>query len=1096
MKIPVPHSRDNRNIVTLDTKSKHSLRSDSSPLSPNFISTMNGSGNENGKLKTMEEIISNFMIHFPVLNSQESEDLQTTSFTSHKLEVCSLDDIPNWEIKEISIEKGVIRNMNFLDLNMCKFRLLWDFADLHQIASSFGRNIDHINGGNEFADVPFFCLSYDNDFMSNDIYLIRALDRTLFMKFFLQLSFWTNMGQEGILERYTTVKKTDISNDSLIGGFTSVKSKCFFEGENLKNSSRWLHCDISISDDSNMLSFCFDDPNSNFYINLTEILESEISTLDPSLAQNGEKLLNIKILPALRKQYCLHDVDWFSEMGIPHNIIIKFTTYCNFLKVFFILKKNSIKEVLTDHLNKMNCLRLNHHVNLNIIEAELDNISLYSSPIYIEVCIYDTVFARTNKVESTYGQLFWREEVNIKCNLNLENIVLKLKLEKNDTVIGYIDIESFYLYNNDYKIVRKELKLPIYQPSSNTYGARKPIGQLLVSLKHEWNFVLPSVQYYAIMDIFKQIKMEFLVQYIYRDNKIDNDVILFDIGKSILNILSFYGRANQYLNQCIETEINDTIEVLILRKTLQSANETANGNNNHIFNTIFRGNSLVTKMLESHFNKAGSEYLFQIFQPILKKIYTDNLNLEMDPKRLKRNMKNIESEEQLEEILDNNYHKICEYLNEIWNIIYTTSMDLPQNIKLQLKFIRTNLELFSVHGLDEEQLSILIMNCISSFIFLRFFIPIILNPKIFNIMNDSPNETQRRTLTLVSKILLNISTQTKFEIKDPFLNKFNSFISSKREEVFNYYDKVTEKILDFTSKKYDFLVWKNNESLVNKYENDSVELQCSKLIDFIIENDLNSKNFISESKFLYDVKSLVYKKDVVIQMPKILQTRDILNSSMDDMPDFTFSKRLNTKSQTVYAIGELSFENELNDNKKDDFGEKMFELLGLGDSENNTENNESSKMRSVVEIKNSSKENSLNVELTQLFSECHILYSKKTRILSSFQQKEICKRNLLNFMRLELIPNLVYDLNTKVISLSDNETILKSNRKNCRVIFKTEAMSELILGSYVLYGVRQEKIGEKSNILKDKNAKTIKQNKSSTGSRVLSRSFSKFFGKR
>ncbi|KAL6929021.1 hypothetical protein ACO0SA_002356 [Hanseniaspora valbyensis] len=449
----------------------------------------------------------------------------------------------------------------------------------------------------------------------------------------------------------------------------------------------------------------------------------------------------------------------------------------------------------------------------------------------------------------------------------------------------------------------------------------------------------------------------------------------------------------------------------------------------------------------------------------------------MDPKRLKKNIKAMNNDdEMLEEILENHYHKICEYLNEIWNSIYNTSMDLPQNIKLQLKFIRTSLELFSVHGLDEKQLRSLVVNCISSFIFLRFFIPIILNPKLFNIMNDSPNETQRRTLTLVSKILLNI-----------------------REEVFNYYDKITEKVLDFTNKKYDFLVWRNDASLVNKFENESIELQCSNLIDFIIENDLNSKNFVNENKFLYDVKSLVYKKDVVLDMPKILQARDLLNSPIDEMSDFTFSKRLRNNRQTVYAIGELSFENEFKKNNKDDFSENMFELLGLKDDNQNQYNSDISDIDEEEDKNNKHttfEENLLNVELTQLFSECHILYSKKIRILKSFQMKEIYRKNLKDFIASTLIPNLVYDVNTKIVSMSDSETILKSNRKDSRLVFQNTANTELILGNYVLYGQKKGATISNSEMSKNKAFKSSKLNKNGNGSGMLSRSLSKFFGKK
>lgn len=40
---------------------------------------------------------------------------------------------------------------------------------------------------------------------------------------------------------------------------------------------------------------------------------------------------------------------------------------------------------------------------------------------------------------------------------------------------------------------------------------------------------------------------------------------------------------------------------------------------------------------------------------------------------------------------------------------------------------------------------------VSGFVFLRFFAPAIVNPKLFEIRNDMPDPMTRRTLTLISK---------------------------------------------------------------------------------------------------------------------------------------------------------------------------------------------------------------------------------------------------------------------------------------------------------------------------------------------------------
>ena len=1069
------------------------------PVSNNGIITQQSHINQNlsGSEGTpsdkyeVNRMIESFVKRTKTKHYSEQPSYETMYLESQKVEICKYNNIPNWSIQEITINDGIIECLDNLDLSKYTFRLLRDFTDLNVVFPQ--AQLKHITfpSGNEYTDVPFFCLIEKNETHVEKAIFIRALFRDVFMKLFTQLAFWSNMGKVGVLEKY----HIETNHITSYGNLKKVEYSTIPCKAKLLDESQWKNIQLSLSSDEKKMKFTFEDKSNDFEINIAYFMRSEINEADPSLTGTRRNVIKIEALPELRQKYNLESLSWFKESNIPYKFMIEFDSLYNFLNIMYVLQKNSQQEVLSESVNKKNKMSLKHEINLNVIEANFTASNMYTSPIYVEVCMHGSVFARTTPVESSYGQLFWRENFTFKTDSNLTQIILKLRLSSNDSVLGLVELNDYTLFNKEYKVSAKEIKLPIFFSSSGSEYKPRLIGEILLSFKHDWHFVQQPVQYYAICDLFKSINMQSLVDYLYKENQIDNDSIVFEIGKSILNIQCSYKREKEFLNLIIEKEINDTIDTLIVRKTALSKDKSnKSSNNNHIFNSLFRGNSLVTKMLETYFKEVGTEYLFIIFQPILQKIYTDNLNLEMDSKKLSKAYKDNESSEFIDKLLDHNYHKLCEYLNEFWNAIYKSTMDLPQVVKTQLKFIRTNLELFTVHDISDDELNHLIVNCISSFLFLRFFIPIILNPKMFNIVRLSPNETQRRTLTLISKILLNLSTQTLFGIKDPYLNRFNDFIKSKQTEVYEYYDKVTERVLDFTPKKFDYLVWRNDITLLYKYESDSVEYQCSRFIDLIIENDLNSKNFVEENKFLYDVKEIVYNENVVVSFPRTLKSNDLLSVTSNEPQEFTFSKSKAHKRKSTYEIGQLLFENDDGTKVETDFQESMFELLGIDDQESGVKSKRISKLE--LESQNCLSKNSLaySGDIAEVFSECHALYSKKLRALKELQSKEIYKEHLLNYLREQLFPKLVADMNQRTITLKDNALSETYDRRFKRLIFESDIVAEDLLGAYVVYGDKNRKL--RQSISKKNKASDVDVKGSHSSTKMITRSISRFFSKK
>lgn len=264
---------------------------------------------------------------------------------------------------------------------------------------------------------------------------------------------------------------------------------------------------------------------------------------------------------------------------------------------------------------------------------------------------------------------------------------------------------------------------------------------------------------------------------------------------------------------------------------------------NNVFNTLFRGSSIFSKSLEKYNLRIGQEYLEKVFGDFFAKISNEKKNCEVDPRyvriqeRALRKGKSIheatglengqnedvsddddddddnssdddadynaekerERNERIKQMVEENFQNLYGYVEEIWYKIYITSNDLPDQIKLQLKNFRTKVELVC----DPED-KVTSLNCLSAFIFLRFFCPAILNPKLFYLAKNHQTGSTQRTLTLIAKILLNLANRQEFSPhKEPHLVRMNVFLRKHTPEIYDYFDKLTGRKNDFNEKILD-----------------------------------------------------------------------------------------------------------------------------------------------------------------------------------------------------------------------------------------------------------------------------------------------------
>ncbi|KAF4519156.1 hypothetical protein B566_EDAN008218, partial [Ephemera danica] len=142
-------------------------------------------------------------------------------------------------------------------------------------------------------------------------------------------------------------------------------------------------------------------------------------------------------------------------------------------------------------------------------------------------------------------------------------------------------------------------------------------------------------------------------------------------------------------------------------------------------NTIFRGNSLASKLVDELMRVSGPHYLRGTLRPVLDCVLKERKPCEVDPTRLER--------------------PEDEYVDKIFSAITGSALQCPAlmcEAFHELKQIATSC--FPENR--EVRYSV-----ISGFIFLRFFAPAILGPRLFDLTTETIDPQTRRTLTLISK---------------------------------------------------------------------------------------------------------------------------------------------------------------------------------------------------------------------------------------------------------------------------------------------------------------------------------------------------------
>lgn len=380
--------------------------------------------------------------------------------------------------------------------------------------------------------------------------------------------------------------------------------------------------------------------------------------------------------------------------------------------------------------------------------------------VYADILLGRDLRARTVSKPSS-NAIFWAEEfslIDIPSMLSRISIMLKMGNpdEKEWTMVASgeydlsagiesPDLDAVEIASHDPVYGRVEVPLQQLEQSKfvekwwpivDNNGA--DIGQILVKLCLEESVVLMETEYSELSDLLHNFHTSLtsqLGQVLGADLKQLSDVLL--------DIFQATGRVEDWISNLIDEEIdgiyreqqpfsrarfsgrlhsNDSYDSVEQRELLvRDLNRSAITE----VNQLFRGNSLVSKVLDSHMRRVGRDYLERTLGEKLRSIVLHNPNCEVDPNKAR-------SSEQLEK----NWSTLIALTSSIWQAIAVSASRCPSDIRAVLKHLRSCAEdRYGRHVRTVKYTSV------SGFLFLRFFCPAILNGKLFGLLDGKSTQS-------------------------------------------------------------------------------------------------------------------------------------------------------------------------------------------------------------------------------------------------------------------------------------------------------------------------------------------------------------------
>ncbi|KAH7930971.1 Rho GTPase activation protein [Leucogyrophana mollusca] len=207
----------------------------------------------------------------------------------------------------------------------------------------------------------------------------------------------------------------------------------------------------------------------------------------------------------------------------------------------------------------------------------------------------------------------------------------------------------------------------------------------------------------------------------------------------------------------------------------------------HSHNTLFRGNTILTKTMELAMAFYGRAFLEASIGSIIRRLCSEKVAIEVDPVRSGKGSKDVER----------SVEQLVYWSQEIWNQIYAVRNECPHEMRRLFEHVRKLVQQrYGVDDSSEAKNRDLHWQSVSAFCFLRFIVPAILHPHLFGLYPGLPSAGVQRSLTLIAKVIQSLANLNATVQKEDFMRGIGDFLKHNLPKMVEYLLVVSTPELD------------------------------------------------------------------------------------------------------------------------------------------------------------------------------------------------------------------------------------------------------------------------------------------------------------
>uniref|UniRef100_F7A940 RAS p21 protein activator (GTPase activating protein) 1 n=1 Tax=Xenopus tropicalis TaxID=8364 RepID=F7A940_XENTR len=404
-------------------------------------------------------------------------------------------------------------------------------------------------------------------------------------------------------------------------------------------------------------------------------------------------------------------------------------------------------------------LRQVSSLNLHVEEAHKLPMKHFTSP-YCNIQLNSVQVAKTHAREGQNP--VWSEEFffdDLSPDINRFEIILSNKTKKSK------DPDILFMRCQLSRLQKGQTTDEWFQLSSHIPLKGIEPGSLRVRARYSMEKIMPEEEYTEFKELILQKELH------------------------VVNALSHVCGQDRTLLASILLRIflHEKMESLLLR----TLNDREIGMEDEA-TTLFRATTLASTLMEQYMKATATPFVHHALKDTILKILESKQSCELNPSKLEKN-----------EDVNANLQHLLILLSELVEKIFMAAEILPPT----LRYIYGCLQ----KSVQQKWPSNATMRTrvVSGFVFLRLICPAILNPRMFNIISDSPSPTAARTLTLVAKSLQNLANLVEFGAKvsrgqaaavpqscvfssgaEPYMEGVNPFIKDNKQRMIMFLDEL------------------------------------------------------------------------------------------------------------------------------------------------------------------------------------------------------------------------------------------------------------------------------------------------------------------